>query len=50
MSQLEVQIEREALMHYRAMWNWNLTCLAATDAERQLAALKIQLIDAALSK
>ena len=45
----ELDITREALLHYREKWQLWLTLIHTTDAERQLAQLKVALIDRELA-
>jgi hypothetical protein len=42
------EVTREALSLLRSQYNWNLESLNATDAERELARIKIGLINTAL--
>ena len=45
-----IDVVRDALGLYRAFQVWNLNSLHATDAERELSALRIELIDEELAK
>ena len=45
-----LNVVREALLHYQAMCVWSLDSLHATGAERELARIKIALIEAELAK
>ncbi|ACF05148.1 gp51 [Mycobacterium phage Predator] len=44
-----MDVVKEALLHYRSMWAMWLELKHTTDAERELARLKIALIDAELN-
>lgn len=44
-----LNIIEEALQHYRRQWEWWLSLLHTTDAERELARVKIALIDAEIA-
>lgn len=41
----ELNVVKEALVHYRSMWAWWLELKMTTEAERELARMKIALID-----
>jgi len=45
-----MNIVREALLSYRVQWEMWLKLSQTTDAERELARIKIQLIDQELEK
>jgi hypothetical protein len=44
-----MDVTREALLHYREMWRSWLRLMHTTEAERELATLKIALIDKELA-
>jgi hypothetical protein len=46
----ELNVTREALTVYRRQWEWWLQAMHTTDAERELARMKIALIDAELAR
>lgn len=45
-----IDVVREALTAYRRQWEWWLGAMHTTDAERELAHMKIALIDAELAR
>jgi hypothetical protein len=45
-----MDVVSEALHIYRSQWEWWLTSKHATDMERELARIKLALIDEAISK
>lgn len=45
----ELNVVKEALVHYRSMWAWWLELKMTTEAERELARTKIALIDRELA-
>jgi hypothetical protein len=46
----EIDVVREALLHYRGVWMWWLSARGTTDTERQLANMKLALIDKELAR
>jgi hypothetical protein len=50
LTDLEKEQAQEAFKFYRRLVDWNLNCLNATIAERQLSRMELSLIDSAREK